>query len=123
MPAHPREPGSSAPAHRTWDVVQVHQYLDGLDRLFDSVGAGQARRGPAGVGADERLLVHGMLAVLAEDGVIVRDLRRRLVDFRATAADGRTVLLCRIGAEPEVEWWHELDTGFPGRRSLADDPP
>lgn len=123
MSGQPQEPGSTAPAHRIWDVGQVHRYLAGLDRLFDSVTAASKRSAPSSVGADERVLLHGLLAVLEEDGVIVRDLHRRLIDFRATAADGRTVLLCRIGDEATIEWWHEIDTGFPGRRSLADDPP
>lgn len=123
MSAQPREPGSTAPSHRTWTAGQVDQYLAGLDRLFDSVTAAAGRSGPARTGADERVLLHGLLAVLEEDGVLVRDLRQRLIDFRATAPDGRTVLLCRIGTEARIEWWHDLDTGFPGRRSLADDPP
>ena len=123
MSAQPREPGSTAPLHRTWTVDQVDEYLTGLDRLFDSVTEAAARRDSARAGADERVLLHGLLAVLEEDGVLVRDLRQRLIDFRTTASDGRTVLLCRIGDEARIEWWHDLDTGFPGRRSLADDPP
>ena len=106
-----------------WTVDQVDQYLAGLDRLFASVIAAAERSDPGRRGADERVLLHGLFAVLEEDGVLVRDLRQRLIDFRTTASDGRTVLLCRIGDEERIEWWHDLDTGFSGRRSVADDPP
>ncbi|MEO6988423.1 MAG: DUF2203 family protein [Aquihabitans sp.] len=118
-----RETGSTAAPHRMWTVDQANEYLSGLDRLFDSVTAASKRNSSGQSSADERVVLHGLLGLLEEDGVIVRDLQRRLIDFRAAASDGRTVLLCRIGGEPSIEWWHELDTGFPGRRSLAEDPP
>lgn len=123
MAGQSRETGSTAPRHHMWTVEQADNYLTGLDRLFDSVTAASKRKGSGQSGTDERVLLHGLLGLLEEDGVIVRDLHRRLIDFRSTASDGRTVLLCRIGSEPKIEWWHELDTGFPGRRSLAEDPP
>lgn len=43
-----------------------------------------------------------------------------LVDFRAQLG-GRTVYLCWRYGEPAVTHWHELDTGFAGRRRI-DDP-
>lgn len=43
-----------------------------------------------------------------------------LVDFRARM-EGRTVYLCWRMGEPAVAYWHELDTGFAGRRPI-DDP-
>lgn len=46
MSGQPQEPGSTAPAHRIWDVGQVHRYLAGLDRLFDSVTAASKRSAP-----------------------------------------------------------------------------
>jgi hypothetical protein len=42
-----------------------------------------------------------------------------LVDFRARLA-GRTVYLCWRFGEPAVAHWHELDTGFAGRRPIED---
>jgi hypothetical protein len=40
-----------------------------------------------------------------------------LVDFRAQL-DGRPVYLCWRFGEPGVVHWHELDTGFAGRRRI-----
>lgn len=43
-----------------------------------------------------------------------------LVDFPAMM-DGRPVYLCWKLDEPEVLFWHELDTGFRGRQPLTAD--
>jgi hypothetical protein len=40
-----------------------------------------------------------------------------LVDFPARI-DGRDVLLCWRSDEPRVEWYHEPDAGFAGRRPI-----
>jgi hypothetical protein len=57
------------------------------------------------------------LVELQEIGIVIRDLERGLVDFPAIR-DGREVYLCWQRGEDEVAFWHELDTGFPGRRPL-----
>jgi hypothetical protein len=44
----------------------------------------------------------------------LKDLSTGLIDFRAQR-EGREVYLCWKLGEPEVEYWHELDTGFAGR--------
>jgi hypothetical protein len=49
--------------------------------------------------------------------IVVRDVARGLVDFPAVQ-DGEEVYLCWLVDEPEIEWWHELDAGFAGRRPL-----
>ena len=52
-------------------------------------------------------------------GVVLRDLERGLVDF-PSLRDGREVYLCWQEGEDEIAFWHEVDTGFPGRRPLDD---
>jgi hypothetical protein len=49
-------------------------------------------------------------------GVEVKSLEG-LVDFRAIRS-GRTVYLCWQLGEPAVGYWHELDSGFSGRRPI-----
>ena len=56
-----------------------------------------------------------------ELGCEVKDIDQGLVDFR-TERDGREVYLCWKLGEPDVRWWHELDTGFAGRRPLEIKP-
>jgi hypothetical protein len=49
--------------------------------------------------------------------IVVRDVGRGLIDF-PTLQDGEEVYLCWLVDEPEIEWWHEIDAGFMGRRRL-----
>jgi hypothetical protein len=49
--------------------------------------------------------------------IIIKDLERGLVDFPAIIA-GREVFLCWEQDEEDVEFWHDLDTGFTGRERL-----
>ena len=51
-------------------------------------------------------------------GVQLKDFDRGLVDF-PSLRDGRVVLLCwQLGEGDELEWWHDVDTGFSGRTPL-----
>lgn len=49
--------------------------------------------------------------------VLVRDIDRGLVDF-PSLRDGEEVYLCWEEGETEIAYWHELDTGFGGRKAL-----
>ncbi|HKZ02981.1 MAG TPA: DUF2203 domain-containing protein [Pyrinomonadaceae bacterium] len=51
-------------------------------------------------------------------GVQLKDFERGLVDF-PSLRDGRMVLLCwQMGEGDQLEWWHDVDTGFAGRTPL-----
>jgi hypothetical protein len=47
----------------------------------------------------------------------VKDLRRGLLDFPALR-EGREVFLCWEKDEEDIEFWHELETGYGGRERL-----
>jgi len=53
-------------------------------------------------------------------GVHIKDYRTGLIDF-PYEYDGRIVYLCWKPDEDEIEWWHETDSGFAGRRPLTDE--
>lgn len=55
-------------------------------------------------------------------GVLVRDVERGLVDFPALV-DGREIYLCWEVGEPVVGHWHEIDSGFAGRRRIGSEAP
>lgn len=59
---------------------------------------------------------------LEADGIVLRDVRRGLVDFPARAADGRGYWLCWLAGEPDVSWWHWPEDGFAGRTPLSRPP-
>jgi len=47
----------------------------------------------------------------------VKDLRRGLLDFPALR-NGREVFLCWEKDEDDIEFWHDLETGYGGRERL-----
>jgi hypothetical protein len=57
------------------------------------------------------------LEELEEQGIVLRDPKRGLIDFPALHA-GRDVLLCWQLGEDDLEWWHLPEDGFAGRRPL-----
>jgi hypothetical protein len=51
-------------------------------------------------------------------GVQLKDYSQGLIDF-PSMRDGRVVLLCWKADEgDQLEWWHDLETGFGGRQPL-----
>jgi len=52
-------------------------------------------------------------------GVQVKDPVSGLCDFPARY-EGRDILLCWQVGEAEVEWWHDLASGFRGRRHVSE---
>jgi hypothetical protein len=54
---------------------------------------------------------------LARQGILLRDPESGLIDFPAER-DGRPVFLCWRLGEDRVSHWHDIDTGFAGRKPL-----
>lgn len=51
-------------------------------------------------------------------GIVLKDRRLGLIDFPAVV-EGRQVWLCWRLGEPSVQFYHELDAGFGGRKPLT----
>jgi hypothetical protein len=49
--------------------------------------------------------------------ILIKDIDRGLLDFPAIIG-GREVFLCWEKDEEDIEFWHELDTGYAGRERL-----
>lgn len=64
------------------------------------------------------------IELIQDTGCVIKDIEVGLVDWPALH-QGREVLLCWKYGEPEVAFWHELHTGFAGRRPVSEleDPP
>jgi hypothetical protein len=50
-------------------------------------------------------------------GVVVKDMEQGLCDFPCFF-QGRMIYLCWKLGESEVQWWHEINTGFQGRQPI-----
>jgi hypothetical protein len=124
-------------------AVLIEQRAE-LVRLRDEVLAGGAGGGdgaptavaerPTGSGdsplVDDlrltRLRMQGLIDQMAAGvaridalGLTLRDIEHGLVDFPALVS-GRQVWLCWQRGETVIGWWHALDSGFSGRRPLAE---
>ena len=58
-----------------------------------------------------------ILAEFQRREIFLKDLSRGLVDFPAIIG-GKEVFLCWEADEDDMEFWHDLDTGFGGRERL-----
>ncbi len=114
-----------ANASLAWIVKRIEEIRDARDRLAEpDAHEALAEAAPANGGGEPARVVgeafrdvRRLLVELQATGVVLRDLDRGLVDFPAVM-DGREVYLCWRLGEDEVTHWHDLDSGFGGRRPL-----
>ena len=120
--------------HYTRDEAQallpsIREWLKELQTLREQVTRDDERMGQllkAGndLGGE---IVHNWIRLLARTKTVldefrkreiqVKDLARGLIDFPAVIG-GREVFLCWEQDEEDIEFWHDLDTGYAGRERL-----
>jgi hypothetical protein len=61
-------------------------------------------------------LQHG-IAEFDRHGIVLRDLDSGLIDF-PSIRDGQEIYLCWIDGESDIGFWHDLESGYAGRRPL-----
>lgn len=90
-----------------WDVYR-HQYFGG--------------RGPNGDGRfpDEMETLVEIVKGFEQRGIIVKGLEHGLIDFPHVRANGEEVYLCWKVGEDDINFWHTIDDGFLGRRSIKE---
>jgi len=110
-------------------LPQVKQWLDELARARDllrhydgllspALSAGQDLGGEA-VGKSIRCLdaFREVAARFRNREIQIKDLDRGLIDFPAFMG-GREVFLCWEKGEEDIEFWHDLESGYAGREKL-----
>jgi hypothetical protein len=110
-------------------LPHIRQWLEQLNRLRQDLERFDKRlSGLTGQGNDLggetvnswiRVLadMQGILAEFQRRRILIKDLPRGLVDFPAIIG-GKEALLCWEQEEDDIEFWHDLDTGFGGRERL-----
>ena len=130
------EPGEPAAYERHFTRVEANASLptlrpllerlrDARDLLTDAeahealsdAAPGNGGGEPAIQVSESFLEVRRLLSTLQEAGILVRDIDRGLIDFPAMI-DGREVYLCWEFGDEGVDFWHELEAGYGGRRPL-----
>jgi len=111
---------------RLTDIEPILERLrDQRSQLIGLRDEVEATDDAAAIGA-LRLRMQGVIDQMQADvgrldgwGISLRDIESGLIDFPALAG-GRQVWLCWRLGEEGIDWWHELDDGFGGRRPLLE---
>ena len=110
-------------------LPDLRLWLDQLGRMRGEYGKNEKRlTGMMASGCDlGGDLVNGSVKLLGKmkdllqefeaREIIIKDLQRGLVDFPALIG-GREVFLCWEKDEEDVEFWHDIDSGYAGRERL-----
>jgi len=110
-------------------LPRVKQWLDQLEDLRvrvqkdeKRIGAIMARGADAGGETVNRWVramadLRDVLGEFRAREIQIKDIERGLVDFPAIIG-GREVFLCWEKDEADIEFWHDLDTGYAGRERL-----
>lgn len=66
----------------------------------------------------ERLV--GIVGKLEKKGILVKGFEEGLIDFPHIRSNGEEVYLCWKVDEPDIQFWHRIPDGFPGRKPVAE---
>jgi hypothetical protein len=109
------------PQIRKW-LERLNQHRKDLER-FDKHMGGMTEQGKD-IGGETvnnwiRTLadMQEILAGFQRRQIFIKDLSRGLIDFPAIIG-GKEVFLCWEQDEDDIEFWHDLETGFGGREKL-----
>jgi len=110
-------------------LPQLRQWLAELNRLRGEVDLYDQRLGGLNAAGQDtggqtvnnwiRALT-GMQEILAEfqqREIFIKDVTRGLIDFPTILA-GQEVFLCWEADEDDIEFWHDLESGYSGREKL-----
>jgi hypothetical protein len=109
------------PQIREW-LAQLNRFrsdVDRYDKRMSGLNAEGRDTGGETVNNWIRALA-GMQQILAEfqqRQIFIKDLSRGLIDFPALIG-GKEVFLCWESDEDDIEFWHDLETGYGGREKL-----
>ncbi len=109
------------PQIRRWleQLNRARLELDQTERRLAGLMASGQDMGGELVNKLVRLLaeIKGLVQGFQNREIILKDLERGLVDFPALIG-GREVFLCWESGEDDIEFWHEIDSGYAGRERL-----
>ncbi len=113
-------------------IVTVRPILSQIKSIYRSINffrensfaaSNSAQHGGGGMESgshyvNQLLKLGDCTAKLDELGIQIKDYDRGLIDF-PSERDGEIVLLCwQLGEGDKIEWWHEIESGFAGRKRV-----
>jgi len=109
------------PEIRLWlkRLATLRDTVQKYDERVEGLMKGGAAVGGATVNSWVRALaeIRQVLGEFQKRDIQIKDLSRGLIDFPAIIG-GREVFLCWEQDEEDIEFWHDLDTGYAGREPL-----
>ena len=113
---------------KTFDEMQplieqstdIRRYLDEKSKLIRSNGGANAETDIMQSGESLQKIegaINQMVASIVDLNVLVKNLQTGLFDF-PYVMNGELVYLCWQAGEPDLLYWHTIDSGFAGRQSL-----
>ena len=109
------------PDVRKWlaEIEALQEQLRLLDlRLSSLISSGDDVGGETvNTSIKTQAKLQGALREFESRSIQVKDLERGLIDFPALR-NGKEILLCWEKDEDDIEFWHDLESGYPGRERL-----
>lgn len=109
------------PQLRKWldEIAPLKEQLTKLDLRLKNLGAAGEDIGGESVNASLKLRaeLQSLLQEFACRGIQIKDLDRGLIDFPALK-NGKEIFLCWEKDEEDIQFWHDLDSGYQGRERL-----
>jgi hypothetical protein len=94
------------------DVERYDRRLSGMNTEGQDTGGEMVNNWIRGLAGMQHIL-----ADFQERQILIKDLSRGLIDFPALIG-GKEVFLCWESDEDDIEFWHDLETGYGGREKL-----
>ena len=94
------------------DVERYDRRLSGLNTEGQDTGGDTVNNWIRALAGTQRIL-----ARFQERQIFIKDVNRGLVDFPAILG-GKEVFLCWEADEEDIEFWHDLESGYGGREKL-----
>ena len=115
------EARSLLPVIREWldEMDRLRRRLHQYDRRLSAMLESGVDTGGQTVNRWVRIMadIRELLLEFDRRQIQIKDIERGLIDFPAVIG-GREVFLCWEKDEEDIEFWHDLDSGFAGRERL-----
>jgi hypothetical protein len=94
------------------EIEDFDQQHRSLNEAFFDFGSSMVNRWVENLAKRNDLLVE-----FQKKEIQIKDIERGLIDFPAVIG-GKEVFLCWEKDDQDIEFWHDLDSGFPGRKPI-----
>ena len=105
--------------HKLSRIVELKNKLDeaGFDINKHQFFGGFGPNGTGKFPGDLEDLVT-LVREITSEGILIKDLNSGLIDFPHIRSNHEEVYLCYLNGEDDINYWHRIQDGFAGRRTM-----